>query len=227
MTATEINLHLRFFCPLDEYQEIMKIFKMIMIGRSSEKADRTATREIPYIADFLSFIHKMTEGSGIVSDKPDQEVFADFECTGAEYEAALFIAEHSAAHHSTLCGNSNRNAETAIHSALFAKRLRQSPVLPDIEILLESEEGVFLKDLDRGNVSITNSAELVCRIFSHSKRIFYMDTEKQWAELVHSNGVFERFAPVSDREINRISDYPDTGSVDDGRPASPEQDSIP
>jgi hypothetical protein len=72
----------------------------------------------------------------------------------------------------------------------------KSLILPDIEVLKETENGIFLKDLDKDNVSITDSAELVCRIFACNKRIFYENTENQWTELVHDNGVFLRFAPI-------------------------------
>lgn len=194
---------MRCFCPLDEYQAFLKISGMIMTGWRYDRSKEMVTQENRRIADFLSFCHKMTEGSGAVSDKPGQEILMDFACTMSEYEAAIFIFEHSAVYHSKQSDNSDEKAETAILSALTVKRLRQSLLLPDIEILLETEAGIFLKDLDKGNLTITNSAELVCRIFADSKRIFYEDTEKQWAELVHENGVFLRFAPIADDEINR------------------------
>jgi hypothetical protein len=84
---------------------------------------------------------------------------------------------------------------------LIKKRLLQAIVLPDMELLEKTEGGIFLKDLDRGNISITNSAELVCQIFSENNRIFYEDTEHLWTELVHDNGVFLRFAPITDHDI--------------------------
>jgi hypothetical protein len=199
-----MNLHLRFFCPFDEYYEFLKILRMIMIGWHHDGPGKTVTREDRCIVDFLSFCSKMVEGSGAVSGRPGKEISVDFECTANEYDAAVFILEHSAIYHSQLPGNNNENAETAILSALIVKRLRRSPVLPDLEILMETETGIFLKDLDGGNVSIADSAELVCLIFADSKRIFYENTGKQWAELVHENGVFLRFASISDDEINRI-----------------------
>jgi hypothetical protein len=46
-----------------------------------------------------------------------------------------------------------------------------------IDLLKETECGIFLKDLNKGNISITNNAEFVCRIFARNKHIF-MKTRK-------------------------------------------------
>jgi hypothetical protein len=66
---------------------------------------------------------------------------------------------------------------------------------------MKTENTIFLKDLDRGNISITNTVRNLFAVFAENKRIFYEDTEKQWAELVHDNGVFLRFEPITDYDI--------------------------
>jgi hypothetical protein len=205
MTVKKTSMHFYFFYSLDELNEIASLLKMILIGRHHEQVTKAFTPENLYIAGFISFCEKMIKSSVLFSDKPGQEMFANFECDFDEYEAALFIFEHSAVYHSQLDDNRDKNADTAIHSALIAKRLRQALVLPDLAILVESEEGIFLEDSGRGKISVADSAELLCRIFAEHKRIFYMDTEKQWTELVHSDGVFQHFAPVADSEINRMT----------------------
>jgi hypothetical protein len=193
-----MNLHLRCFWPLDEYQTFSKIMGMMVTGQHYDRLEKAETKEDRRVADFLSFCKKLSEGSGVVSDRPGKDIFVDFECTLNEYETAILVFEFGARFYSKLSDNSDENTENAILSSLIAKRLKKSLILPDIEVLNETESGIFLKDSDKGNISITNSAELVCRIFACHKRIFYEDTENQWAELVHDNGVFLRFAPVDD-----------------------------
>jgi hypothetical protein len=198
-----MDLHLNCFCPLDEYREFLKISRMIMLGRLNDRLQKTALLEDRRIDDFLSFSGKLLKGSGVVSDQPGREIFICFECTMCEYDTAIFVLQKSAIYYSKFSENNDKNTEMAILSVLMAKRLRDSLVLPDLKILLDTETGIFLKDLDKGNITITNSAELVCRIFAESKRIFYEDTEQQWAELVHDNGAFKHFAPIVDDEINQ------------------------
>jgi len=55
---------------------------------------------------------------------------------------------------------------------------------------------IFIRDLNRGRMSVTNDAEAVVRevnINFPSKRIVYQDSDGFWGELVHENGVFKRF----------------------------------
>ena len=57
---------------------------------------------------------------------------------------------------------------------------------------------VFIKDLDQGNVSVTNDAEDVTQEVMHDYpddyRLFYQDSMGDWDELVHNNkGVFTGF----------------------------------
>jgi hypothetical protein len=103
----------------------------------------------------------------------------------------------SNAYYSKRCDNNDKNTEAAILCALLMKRLYHAIVLPYLEILMVKNDGIFLKDLNLGNISITKSAELVCRIFSYKKRIFYEDTEKLWTEFVHDKGVFYSFRACS------------------------------
>ena len=59
---------------------------------------------------------------------------------------------------------------------------------------------VWIEDCD-GHVSVTNDAEAVCRHLQHDfpgYRIIYRDTDGNWDELVHRDGVFERYAPARD-----------------------------
>jgi hypothetical protein len=83
----------------------------------------------------------------------------------------------------------------------------------DLEILKQTQKEVFLKDLDLGSCSVTNDAGNVCKKFAHIKRIFYMDSMQEWAELKHENGVFKKFFPVQDHDrkiqsiITKLSTY--------------------
>ena len=59
------------------------------------------------------------------------------------------------------------------------------------------EKMVYLIDHDDG-MSITNDAEAVVQTTNElypGYRIVYMDTMGNWDELVHNDGVFDRFAP--------------------------------
>jgi hypothetical protein len=69
---------------------------------------------------------------------------------------------------------------------------------------MQTDSAIFLKDLNIGSISITNSAELVCQIYAGYERIFYLDTESRWTEIIHNRGLFQRFAPVNDENILRI-----------------------
>jgi hypothetical protein len=55
---------------------------------------------------------------------------------------------------------------------------------------------VFIRDLNRGRMSVTNDAEAVVREVNFSfpgKRIVYQDSDGFWDELLHENGVFKGF----------------------------------
>lgn len=72
------------------------------------------------------------------------------------------------------------------------------------EIVRVRGEFVFLVDLSakHGGVTITNDAEGVTAdvALSHpGKRIIYRDTDGQWDELLHTDGVFKGYGPA--REI--------------------------
>lgn len=61
---------------------------------------------------------------------------------------------------------------------------------------------VTIRDLNRGNISVTNDAEEVLKrigeeIDLSDKRVQYYDSAGQLDRLLHSNGVFEGFAPGS------------------------------
>lgn len=56
--------------------------------------------------------------------------------------------------------------------------------------------------------SVTNCAETVTSEVAMQypgKRIVYRDTARQWSELVHTDGVFERFAPFAATDVFKPS----------------------
>jgi hypothetical protein len=65
--------------------------------------------------------------------------------------------------------------------------------------VVKSTPGIlFIEDLDDGGMSVTNAAEHVCDLVHYlrgSLRIVYRDTMGRWDELVHQDGVFQRYAP--------------------------------
>lgn len=70
----------------------------------------------------------------------------------------------------------------------------------DWEVAGITGEIVFIRDLDLGNRSVTNDAELVVvdiHRLHPSKRIVYQDSQGDWSELLHNGGRFEGFAPYN------------------------------
>lgn len=69
----------------------------------------------------------------------------------------------------------------------------------DFRIVAETDEIVFIEDMNLGNVSVTNEAEYVVQtvLSNHGtrRRIIYKDSEGQWDELVHDGKQFVDFAP--------------------------------
>lgn len=60
-------------------------------------------------------------------------------------------------------------------------------------------ELVVLRDLDMGNVSVTNDAAAVVRAVAKEypdRRIFYYDSSGDFAEMLHDDGAFTGFAPA-------------------------------
>jgi hypothetical protein len=66
-------------------------------------------------------------------------------------------------------------------------------------ILERTNERIVIRDIGPWNqyMSVTNNAENVVRELapSSTQRIFYYDSEGELDELVHEDGVFQRFAP--------------------------------
>ena len=64
----------------------------------------------------------------------------------------------------------------------------------------DDSDKVFIVDCNEGACSVTNDAEEVVK-FVHRyyprKRIIYHDSDGQWDELGHVNGVFVDFLPYS------------------------------
>lgn len=69
----------------------------------------------------------------------------------------------------------------------------------DYRVVDQTDEAVFIEDLNRGNMSITNDAEAVVENLLHvygiTRRIIYKDSEGRWDELVHDGDKFVDFAP--------------------------------
>ena len=68
----------------------------------------------------------------------------------------------------------------------------------DYRIIGVTDEFVFLLDINRGHISITNDAEWVVEqvIASHGdRRIIYKDTQGEWDELYHDGTRFIEFRP--------------------------------
>jgi hypothetical protein len=69
----------------------------------------------------------------------------------------------------------------------------------NFRVVSETDEFVFIEDLDLGNISVTNDAEYVVQtiLSAHGNRhrIIYKDSEGQWDELVHDGNQFVDFAP--------------------------------
>lgn len=74
-----------------------------------------------------------------------------------------------------------------------------------------NDEAVFILDPNTpGQPSITNAAEEVTReVFScwGDKRVIYRDSEGRWDELMHSNGHFTGYSPISDRDRARFQEW--------------------
>lgn len=65
-------------------------------------------------------------------------------------------------------------------------------------------EKVFIVDANTGHLSVTNDAEAVCEeLFGihGQKRFIYRDSEGQWDELAHDEGIFTDFMPYKDGEL--------------------------
>jgi hypothetical protein len=74
-------------------------------------------------------------------------------------------------------------------------------VRADFEVVKVERDMIWIKDLVRGNTSITNDAERVCRRIWHdypARRIIYCDSDGNWDELKHEGGKFTGFAAARD-----------------------------
>lgn len=68
----------------------------------------------------------------------------------------------------------------------------------DYEIVATNDKVVFILDMDKGNMSITNDAENVVKeLYKHypKHRYVYRDSMSQWDELLHTEARFDGFAP--------------------------------
>jgi hypothetical protein len=79
----------------------------------------------------------------------------------------------------------------------------------DFEIVVQTDDAVYLVDLDKGRLSVTNDAEAVVQevLRKHCqnglRRIVYMDSMGEWAEMVHDGKRFVDFAPAHGPEALR------------------------
>lgn len=69
----------------------------------------------------------------------------------------------------------------------------------DYEVVLVTNETIFIKDLDRGGRSVTNDAEAVVErlleTYGKTRDIVYRDSQGQWDCLLHDGNEFVGFAP--------------------------------
>lgn len=70
----------------------------------------------------------------------------------------------------------------------------------DYRIVDETDEAIFIEDLNLGHKSVTNDAEWVIETLIHeygvlTKKVVYKDSEDQWDELIHDGNVFLDFGP--------------------------------
>ncbi len=79
------------------------------------------------------------------------------------------------------------------------------------EFIGRNAEAVFIVDKDEpGQLSITNAAETVTlEVFRcwGMRRIIYRDTMGGWDELMHWDGTFLGFAPLTDRDRHRFQEW--------------------
>ena len=82
----------------------------------------------------------------------------------------------------------------------------------DFEVVVITDNAVYLVDLDLGRRSVTNDAEEVVRevlrrhcVNGTKKQIIYMDSMGEWAEMVHDGKRFVGFAPAHGPEALRGS----------------------
>lgn len=57
-------------------------------------------------------------------------------------------------------------------------------------------EAIYIRDLDRGAMSVTNDAERVVEyLYKHygNRKFIYRDSLGEWSELLHDNGTFTDF----------------------------------
>lgn len=74
----------------------------------------------------------------------------------------------------------------------------------DFSVEHNADEFIVIRDLNLGNSSVTNDAEGVCRLIYNrcgNKRIFYYDSEGDFAELQHNLGEFIGFANASEDDV--------------------------
>lgn len=63
-------------------------------------------------------------------------------------------------------------------------------------VALVNPEMVYIYDLDRGAMSVTNDAERVVEYLYKNygnRRFIYRDSMGEWSELLHENGTFTDF----------------------------------
>jgi len=69
----------------------------------------------------------------------------------------------------------------------------------DYQVIKTTEQMVWLIDLDKGSMSVTNDAERVVASVNATwpeRRIIYRDSMGQWGELMHEGGRFITFRPT-------------------------------
>lgn len=77
--------------------------------------------------------------------------------------------------------------------------IRSARVRAQYSVLRDTPEMIWIVDLDRGAMSVTNDADAVVdevvAIYG-DKRIVYRDSDGHWDELRHMHGAFLSFEPA-------------------------------
>jgi hypothetical protein len=201
----KVTVHFRSFCPLEEFREALGLFHIMKMGLEMDSQGIEKGLVSRRMLHLITFATKMMEGSEIISDEPGCEVFMDFKCSMAEYAAAFKMLNHGARAFSK---NPTEQAEAdmAISAGLFADYLVGALLQPGIDYLKRTYNGVFLRDLNNGRISITDAVEFVAQYYYDHGAIYYADEEGRWIKIVHHLGVFLGFAPVRDEKTQRVLD---------------------
>ena len=151
LQKSTLTLQFPFFCPLEVFREVIIVIAIMNLRRQTENEEMNENQELYVRRNFISFGEKIMEGAVVVSGKPGTEVSIDFESTAEEYAIAGHNSGSSTQFYSKQPGLTDKYADKAILLALFRKKLKESFLTPDVEILPETGNTLFLKDINKDN----------------------------------------------------------------------------